>query len=171
MRDTDLTDRPWALTNSLLPRENRLGRPRADDRRTINGLLWVLRTGARWKDVPPEYSSPVTCWRRLKRWQEHGVWPRILRVLLGQRHKRGRLTRSHTDLDGSFAPAKRGALESGRPSKAKGPSGSSSSRSRAYRSPASWTRPSATSSSSRRRSWRPWRSPNRGGVPENVLSE
>ena len=52
MRDTDLTERQWALIEPLVPRENRLGRPRVDDRRTINGILWVLRTGARWKDCP-----------------------------------------------------------------------------------------------------------------------
>ena len=109
MGDTDSTDRQWRLIDPLLPRENRLGRHRADDRRTINGVLWVLRTGARWKDLPRPYGSPVTCWRRLKAWQERGVWARILRVLLGQLHKRGRLKLSHSYLDASFAPAKRGA--------------------------------------------------------------
>jgi len=123
MRDTDLTNWQWAHIEPLLPRENRLGRPRAEDRRTINGILWVLRTGARWKDLPPDYGSPVTCWRRLKCWQERGVWTRILRVLLGQLHKRGRLKLSHSYLDGSFAPAKRGAPESARPRKARGPNG------------------------------------------------
>ena len=123
MRDTDLTDRQWALTESLWPREQRLGRPRVDDRRPINGLLWVLRTGARWKDLPPEYGSPVTCWRRLKPWQERGVWTRILRVLWGQLHKRGRLTVTPSDLDGSFAPATRGAWASARPRRARGPHG------------------------------------------------
>ena len=124
MRDTDLTDRPWALIEPLLPRENRLGRPRAADRQTINGLFWwVLRTGARWKDLPPEYGSPVTCWRRLKTWQERGVWTRILRVWLGQLHKRGRLQWTHSDLDGSFAPAKRGVWASARPRKARGRNG------------------------------------------------
>lgn len=123
MRDTDLTDRQWALIEPLLPREHRLGRPRVDDRRTINGILWVLRTGARWKDLPPEYGSPVTCWRRLKTWQARGGWTRILRVLLGQLHKRGRLKLTHSYLDGSFAPAKRGASGSARPRKVRGPHG------------------------------------------------
>jgi len=112
MRDTELTDRQWRLIEPLLPREHRLGRHRADDRCTINGILYVLRVGCRWKDLPPEYSSPVTCWRRLKTWQERGVWARILRVLLGQLHKRGRLKLSHSYLDASFAPAKRGVRAS-----------------------------------------------------------
>ena len=112
MRDTDLTDRQWRLIAPLLPRENRLGRHRADDRRTINGILYVLRVGCRWKDLPREYGGAVTCWRRLKTWQERGVWSRILRVLLGQLHKRGRLKLSHSYLDASFAPAKRGARAS-----------------------------------------------------------
>jgi transposase len=112
MRDIDLTNRQWRLLEPLLPRDNRLGRPRVDDRRTINGILYVLRNGCRWKDLPREYGSPTTCWRRLKRWQEQGVWTRVLRVLLGQLHKRGRLTLSHSYLDASFAPAKKGALGS-----------------------------------------------------------
>jgi transposase len=111
------------LLEPLLPRRNRLGRPRVDDRRTLNGILYVLRTGCRWKDLPPEYGSPVTCWRRLKTWQERGVWTKVLRVLLGQWHKRGRLKRTHSYLDGSSAPVTRGALALAKPRKARGPNG------------------------------------------------
>jgi transposase len=123
MRDTDLTDRQWELLEPLLPRRNRLGRPRVDDRRTINRILYVLRTDCRWKDLPAEYSSPVTCWRRLNTWQEQGVWTKVLRVLLGQLHKRGRLKLTHSYLDGSFAPAKRGVLALARPRRVRAPKG------------------------------------------------
>jgi len=112
MRDTDLSAKDWKLIQPLLPRKKRRGRDRVDDRRTINGILFVLKTGCRWHDMPREYGSPSTCWLRLIRWQREGVWPRILRVLLGQLGKRGRLKLSHGILDASFAPAKKGAAVS-----------------------------------------------------------
>ena len=61
----DLRDDQWELIAPLLPSQKKRGRPRADDRRTLNGILWVLRSGARWKDLPKEYGSRSTCHRRL----------------------------------------------------------------------------------------------------------
>src|SRR5688572_5128688 len=58
---TDLTDARWTLLQALLPPHARRGRPRADDRRTIDGILWVLRTGARWADLPRRYGASSTC--------------------------------------------------------------------------------------------------------------
>ncbi|MBI3292109.1 MAG: transposase, partial [Elusimicrobia bacterium] len=81
MRDTDLSAKDWKLIQPLLPRKKRRGRARVDDLRTINGILFVLRTGCRWKDMPREYGAPATCWKRLVRWQREGVWKRVLRVL------------------------------------------------------------------------------------------
>lgn len=107
-RDTELSDKEWRRIRLLLPRQ-RHGRPRADDRRTLDGILFVLKTGCRWKDMPQEYGSKTSCHRRLLAWQRKGVWARVLRVLLGQLGKRGRLKLSHGILDGSFAPAKKGA--------------------------------------------------------------
>jgi transposase len=115
MRDTDLSDKDWELIQPLLPRKKRRGRRRVDDRRTINGILFVLKTGCRWEDMPREYGAPSTCWLRLVRWQREGVWTRILRVLLGQLGKRGRLKLSHGILDASFAAAKKGVAVSGSP--------------------------------------------------------
>src|SRR5712691_6048274 len=71
-----LTDTQWAFIHPLLPPPARTGRPRADDRRTIEGILYVLVTGCRWQDLPREYGAPTTVWRRLKRWGEEGVWER-----------------------------------------------------------------------------------------------
>ena len=109
---TDLTDAQWAVLETLVPPQGRMGRPRADDRKVLNGILWVLRNGARWEEVPRRYAHPSTCWRRLRRWQEEGVWERIVQALLGLLDKQGRLTWGRALLDGSFAPAKRGALRS-----------------------------------------------------------
>lgn len=109
---TDLTDAQWEVLQPHIPPQGRMGRPRADDRRVLNGILWVLRTGARWYDLPREYGHPSTCWRRLRRWQEEGVWARMIQALLGLLDKQGRLRWERALLDGSFAPAKRGARQS-----------------------------------------------------------
>jgi transposase len=63
---TGLSDAQWQRIQPLLPAPKPTGRPRADDRRTLNGILYVLRPGCRWrKDLPDRYGSSVTCWRRL----------------------------------------------------------------------------------------------------------
>jgi hypothetical protein len=71
--DEELGDQQWVLIAPLLPKPKGRGRPRAEDRRTLNGILWVLRSGARWKDLPPKYGSRSTCHRRLQEWQDPGV--------------------------------------------------------------------------------------------------
>jgi Putative transposase of IS4/5 family (DUF4096) len=91
------------------PRRHR-GRPRADDRKTLNGILYVLRTGCRWQDVPREYGSPATCWRRLKKWEVGGTWEGIWRKLPGFLDGQEKLKWTRAFLDGSFVPAKRGSL-------------------------------------------------------------
>lgn len=108
-RDMELSVLDWKRIEPLLPRQ-KSGPERADDERTLNGILFVLKTGCRWKDMPRDYGAPSTCHRRLISWQKRGVWTKILRVLLGQLGKRGRLKLSHGILDGSFAPAKKGAV-------------------------------------------------------------
>lgn len=72
-----LTDAQWARLQPLLPPARKNGRPRADDRRTLDGILYVLRNGCRWRDLPSQYGSPVTCWRRFVQWEADGVWERV----------------------------------------------------------------------------------------------
>lgn len=109
MKTTELTDEQWRRLKPLLPspREGR-GHPRADDRQTLNGILYVLRTGCRWQDVPREYGSPTTCWRRLRTWEEDGTWERIWRSLLALLDELRKLEWAKVFLDGSFVPAKKG---------------------------------------------------------------
>lgn len=109
----EVSDAQWALIARLLPPKKRRGRPRADDRRTINGILWVLRSGARWCDLPPEYGSDSTCHRRLQEWQEQGAWERIWTTFLGALDAQGKLDWGKAFLDGSFVSAKKGALPLG----------------------------------------------------------
>ena len=105
----DLTDAQWELISPMLPPPKGRGRPRADDRRTLNGILWVLRSGARWQDLPKEYGSDSTCHRRLQEWQEQGVWERIWTTFLGTLDEEGKLDWSQAFLDATFVPAKKGA--------------------------------------------------------------
>ena len=106
--DAKLTDDQWEVIRPLIPAQGRLGRPRADDRQVLNGILYVLRSGCRWKDLPQKFSHPSTCWWGLKRWEEQGVGDSILLALQTTLDEQGHLERDRAFLDGSFAPAKRG---------------------------------------------------------------
>lgn len=82
VRELRVSDAQWEQARRLLPAHNHEGRPRADDRRTLDGILYILRTGAPWAELPREYGSPVTCWRRLAEWEASGVWERVWTTLL-----------------------------------------------------------------------------------------
>jgi len=88
------------------------------NRDVVEGILGVLKTGARWRDRPEGYPSGSTCWRRLRQWDEDGTWLRMWRAFLGQLDARGRLAWEEAFIDGSFASAKKGALTSEEPSAA-----------------------------------------------------
>ena len=103
-----LTEQQWAFILPLLPPAARTGRPRANDRRTIEGIFYILITDCRWQDLPREYGTPTTVWRRLKWWGEEGVWERMWRAALAALDQQGQLDWSMGFLDGSFAPAKKG---------------------------------------------------------------
>jgi transposase len=121
-----LTDQQWKRIEPLLPhpkKSRKGGRPWADNRKVFEGILWILRTGAPWADLPKRYSSPSTCWRRLKGWEEQGVWLKIWRAFLAMLDEQGQLDWSEAFVDGSFAPAKKGARRSERPKGAKVRSG------------------------------------------------
>ncbi len=121
-----LTDTQWEEIRPLLPkfpRHRHGGRPRASDRQVLEGILWILRSGARWQDLPEEFPHPSTCWRRLRDWEQQGIWLSIWRTFLGELNERAQLQWSESFLDGSFAPAKKGAPESAKPSGVRGRSG------------------------------------------------
>lgn len=106
---SDLRDDEWALIQPLLPPPARTGRPRADDRKTTNGILYVLKTGCRWEDLPPErYGSSVTCWRRFNQWREDRVWEKIGRILLLELNRKRKLNLNNAYLDTSVRQNKRG---------------------------------------------------------------
>ncbi len=121
-----LTDAQWEKIWPCLPRpprHRRGGRPRADDRKVLEGILWILRSGARGQDLPEEFPHPSTCWRRLRDWEQQGVWLTIWRTFLGELNQRQQLNWSEAFLDGSFAPAKKGASQWAKPAGGKARSG------------------------------------------------
>ena len=73
----DLTDFEWRVIKPLLPNKPR-GVPRVDDRRVLNGIFWVLRSGAPWRDLPEHYGPRTTCYNRFVRWRKAGVWDRMM---------------------------------------------------------------------------------------------
>jgi transposase len=73
----DLTDFEWRVIEPLLPNKPR-GVPRVDDRRVLNGIFWVLRSGAPWRDLPERYGPRTTCYNRFNRWRQAGVWDRLM---------------------------------------------------------------------------------------------
>jgi len=118
-RDVMLTDEQWKKIEPLIPKAGprpKGGRPRADDRMVFEGILWILKTGARWKDLPERYPHPSTCWRRLRQWYEEDVLKEMWRAFLSELDHEGILEWDEVFVDASFFPAKKGARESGKPS-------------------------------------------------------
>lgn len=120
----DLTEPQWQKLKELLPEEelrtDRRGRPYRDPRDVLNGILWVLRTGAPWKDLPERYPPYQTCHRRFQAWVKHGVMEKILQTLAQDLKERGKLDLSECFIDATFVSAKKGVLEWDAPSVAKG---------------------------------------------------
>ena len=86
----DLSDRQWARLEPLLPPQRpRTGRPNDDHRRIVSGILWVLRTGAPWRDLPERYGPVGTVSSRFYRWREAGVWDRVLAALQAEADAKG----------------------------------------------------------------------------------
>ncbi|TWI36053.1 transposase, partial [Mesorhizobium tianshanense] len=71
-----LSDEAWSAMEPHLPR-GKAGKPRVDDRRVISGILHVLKTGCRWRDVPAAYGPPTTIYNRYNRWSQRRIWQRI----------------------------------------------------------------------------------------------
>src|SRR5215208_3532098 len=76
----ELHDHEWAAIKPFLPNKPR-GIPRVNDRRVLNGIFWVLRSGAPWRDVPDNFGPYTTCYNRFVRWRRAGVWARIMNAL------------------------------------------------------------------------------------------
>ena len=121
-----LTKQQWDAIRMHLPQPKasaRGGRPRVEDRRCVEGILWILWTGSQWSELPRRYGSPSTCWRRLKQWEETGVLLQLWRAFLAQLNDQQKLRWDECFADGSFVPAKKGEPTSARRNAARAHSG------------------------------------------------
>ena len=105
-----VTDELWEVVEPLLPEEPpkpKGGRPRIDDRAALTGILFVLKSGIPWEMLPQEMGcgSGMTCWRRLKEWQEAGVWEKLHRELLDRLGKAEEIDWHRASLDSASVPA------------------------------------------------------------------
>ncbi len=114
-----VTDKLWEVIDPLLPEEPpkpKGGRPRIDDRAALTGILFVLKSGIPWEMLPQEMGcgSGMTCWRRLKEWNEAGVWERLHRRLLDRLGEADQIEWERASLDSASVAAPGGAKEPAR---------------------------------------------------------
>jgi transposase len=110
----DLTNAQWEKIRDYFPEEElaksqpKGGRPYRDPRDVLNGVLWVMRTGAPWADLPSRYPPHTTCHRRFQRWTQQEILPRILAGLRRDLEERGGIEDVEGFIDGTYVPAKKG---------------------------------------------------------------
>jgi transposase len=108
----DLTDLQWKIVEPLLPSPKPAGspgRPPVKYRQVLNAILWILKTGARWKDLPGRYPSYQTCHRYFQTWVRERVFAQILMRLAQDLEERGKIDLSECFVDATFVKGKRGA--------------------------------------------------------------
>ena len=119
MAVTTVPDALWADIVPLLPRHRKHpkgGRPWSDDRLAPVGILYILRTGIAWDNLPTKAfgCSGMTCWRRMRAWQRRDVWRRLHHVLLTRLHDATAIDWSRAAVDAGSVPAPRGGTGTGR---------------------------------------------------------
>jgi len=120
----ELTDVQWELLKSIVEPKTppkRRGRPWSDTRRVLEGVLWILRTGAQWSEMPNKFPPYQTCHRRFQRWVGEGALVELLRTLAQDLVARGDLDLAETFIDATFSGAKKGAVLLVQHAAAKGP--------------------------------------------------
>lgn len=123
LREDPLPDELWKRIEPHLPempKSPKGGRPWSEMRSVIAGIVWVLRTGARWKDLPDEFPSPSTCWRRLRLFERLGVWKKLWHEALARLDPPLRTGRDESYADGTFRAAKKGGTAIGKTKRGKG---------------------------------------------------
>lgn len=118
----DVTDSEWNAIRVYMPKERtgKPGRPWVSHRQVLNGILWVLRVGAGWRDVPAEYGKWQTIYGRFRRWSRDGLWDRIWENVLRKTDQSGGINRSLWCVDGSVIRAHRSAAGGSRNPKKSG---------------------------------------------------
>ena len=111
----ELTDEQWAVVEPVLRpgrRPDHRGRPWHDTRAVLNGVLWILGTGAQWREMPEKYPPFQTCHRRFQQWVRSGKLEAALQCLARKLHEGGQLNLDEAFVDATFASAKKGGLPS-----------------------------------------------------------
>lgn len=114
MRRYELSDQQWARIAPLFPRRADLGRPPSDHRINVNGILWILHTGAPWRDLPTRYGPWQTVYDRFNGWRRDGTWVRIVTSLLDELDDKGQIDHDLWCIDGTIIRASRAAAGGGK---------------------------------------------------------
>ena len=117
MRRYELTDRQWARISGLFRHRTgpgTVGRPPSDLRRIVHGILWILHTGAPWRDLPERYGPWQTVFTRFNRWRRDGTWARIVTSLLDELDDEGRIDHDLWCIDGVGHPGQQGGRRRGK---------------------------------------------------------
>ena len=109
-----LTDEEWELIADVFPEPAPTGRPRRDARTVLDGVLWVLRTGSPWRDVPEEFGAWKTCWRMFDQWNADGTLAEILHRLQAAFVTAGAIDNQLWCIDGTTVRAARCAAGGGK---------------------------------------------------------
>jgi transposase len=109
-----LTDEQWDSIADLFPPPAHTGRPRIDPRRVLDGILWILRTGAPWRDLPEEFGSWKTAWRKFDEWNAKGTLNEILERLQAKFAAEGAFDQELWCIDGTVIRAHRCAAGGGK---------------------------------------------------------
>ena len=102
-----MTDSQWHTIEKHLPLPAKTGRPRVDDRTTIDAIIFVLVTGCRWIDLPAQYGSKSSAHRRFQDFQQRGIWEKILSELIKSAHKQNKINLQKISVDSSSISAKK----------------------------------------------------------------
>ena len=120
-----LTNAQWDAVEEFIPKDEqnlkKKGRPWTSPRKILDGILWIVKTGARWCDLPKTYPSYQTCHRRFQKWVRNGVFQNIIKALVQDLEKRGKIRLAETYIDATYVDAQKGGLKSAKPSVAMGP--------------------------------------------------
>ena len=105
----ELEDLDWERIEGLLPARRQTGRPPREERELLNGMFWVLRSGARWRDMPERYGPWQTVYHRFSQWRRDGTLKRMATRLRNRMHGEGRIDRDLWLVDGTTIRASRAA--------------------------------------------------------------
>src|SRR5271168_2687908 len=119
----ELTDEQWLIVEPVLRgarRADNRGRPWQDTCSVLNGVLWVLGTGAQWRELPEKYPPFQTCHRRFQQWVRNGKLEQALKLLAAHLHGQGQLNLEEAFVDATLASAKKGGFAVGPTRRGKG---------------------------------------------------